>query len=230
LSDLQISVKGAVAGIENSSTEDIGNGRRRARLSRRLKHMQLSAEQAERCLTVVLQRLVAGNFSQNFKDELGLAVHIDPARTFKVGHSLLGHPKQYIAKYAAWVINKIQVRAVCAVPQSSVTFGAGSSAKVRYVEPALVAYYAEAEAARIAWLVKRQAWADAECALWGTKNAMKWIRAPQQADHLEKLEADEITRLRESSAASSQAKKDLHNARFALQSARLKICNELDKD
>ena len=42
MSDLQISVEGAVAGIENSSTEDIGNGRRRARLSRRLKHMQLS--------------------------------------------------------------------------------------------------------------------------------------------------------------------------------------------
>ena len=192
--------------------------------------MQLSAEQAQRCLTVILQRLVAGKFSQNFKDELGLAVHLDPARTFKVAHSLLGHPKQYIAKYAAWVINKIQVREVCAVPQPSVTFGAESSARVRYVEPALATHHAAAEAARIAWLAKRQEWAEAECALWGTKNAMKLIRAPQQADHLAKLEADETTRLLESSAALSQAKKDLRNARFALQSARLNICNELDKD
>jgi hypothetical protein len=192
--------------------------------------MQLSAEQAERCLTVILQRLMAGKFSQNFKDELGLAVHLDPARTFKVGHSLLEHPKQYIAKYAAWVINKIQVREVCAVPQPSVTFGAESSARARYMEPALATYHAAADAARIAWLAKRQEWAEAECSLWGTKNAMKWVRVPQQADYLEKLKADEITRLRELSAALSQAEKDLRKARFALQSARLKICNELDKD
>jgi hypothetical protein len=230
LSGLQFSVEAAVDSVENNSTEDIGNGRRRARLCRRLKHVELSAEQTERCLTVILQRLATGDFSQNFKDEIGLAVHLDSARTFKVALSLIEHPKQYIAKYATWIINKIQVREVCAVSQPIAVSCTESPAKVRYVEPALAAHHAAAEAARIAWLAKRREWADAEIALWGTKNAMKWVRAPYQAGHLDEMQAIEQTKLRQLSSALSQAKKDLHKARFILQCARLNSLNELNKD
>jgi hypothetical protein len=81
MSDLQVSVEALVICVENDSTEDKGNGRRRAKVCRRLKHVEMTIEQKERCLTVILRRLAAGNFSQNFKDELGLAVHLNSAMT-----------------------------------------------------------------------------------------------------------------------------------------------------
>jgi hypothetical protein len=94
---LQISIDSAVIGVESEYTEGIGNGRRRARLCRQLKHAELSYAHKERCFTSILQRFETGRFSQNFKDELGLAVHLDTPRSYTIALSLLAHPKQYIA-------------------------------------------------------------------------------------------------------------------------------------
>ena len=61
-----------------TSRHGVGHGRRRALMCRRLKHVTLDAEQREQLVACILQRLRAGDFSKQFRDQLRLAVHLDP--------------------------------------------------------------------------------------------------------------------------------------------------------
>lgn len=92
-----------VAFVEKESTQCLWHGRARAKMCRRLKHVSLSQRQSERLVTAVLQRLQVGVFSEQFRDQLRLAVLLDPKRVESVARSCLGSPRPHFVRLAKWV-------------------------------------------------------------------------------------------------------------------------------
>jgi hypothetical protein len=95
-------VEQCVAFIE---TESFGlwHGRARAKMSRRMKHINLTAGQRRRLVTVILNRLANGQFSEQFKDQLRLAVRLDRRTAFEAARKCQGSGG-YIQRYAEWVL------------------------------------------------------------------------------------------------------------------------------
>src|SRR5882672_7709706 len=71
-----IAIEWCVTFVE-AETHGIGHGRVRAKMARRLKHCRLSKHQRSRLVQVILNRLVEGRFSEQFKDQLRLALQLD---------------------------------------------------------------------------------------------------------------------------------------------------------
>lgn len=80
------------------------HGRARAMMCRRLKHCPLGRTQQTQLLAAITGRLLAGNFSEQFKDQLRLALRLDSARTFAAASQALGSPRSHVARYAQWVL------------------------------------------------------------------------------------------------------------------------------
>ena len=80
------------------------HNRARAMIARRLKHCTLTAEQRERVTHVIVQRLAGGTFTEQFKDQLRLACRLEPERLRAVAAASLSSPKEYVRRYAAWVL------------------------------------------------------------------------------------------------------------------------------
>jgi len=88
-----------------TETRGRGHGRARAMMCRRLKHCDVSHEQRNQLVDCIMNRLVTGNFSEQFRDQLRLAIHLEPQRTFKLAHKCLANAsKVHIRRLATWVI------------------------------------------------------------------------------------------------------------------------------
>ena len=87
-----------------SETHGLWHGRARALMCRRLKYCPLCRAHQTRLVNCILARLSAGNFSEQFKDQLRLALHFDPESVFKIASQLLSSPKRHVAKYAQWIL------------------------------------------------------------------------------------------------------------------------------
>jgi hypothetical protein len=75
-------------------------------MRRRLKHCEINPEQSQQLVTCIADRLAAGNFSEQFYDQLRLAIHIDSKRTFDVARTCLtSASKEYVRRFAKWVID-----------------------------------------------------------------------------------------------------------------------------
>lgn len=98
-----IAVEWCVTFVE-AETTGIGHGRARAIMARRLKHCSLSKVQKSRLAKVILNRLAAGAFSEQFKDQLRLAMQIDPQATFCAARQCDGAPVAHVRRYARWVL------------------------------------------------------------------------------------------------------------------------------
>jgi hypothetical protein len=85
-------------------TFGVGHGRARARMARRLKHCRLSKHQGLRLVKAILNRLIEGRFSEQFKDQLRLAMQIDPQEAFRAARKCRNTGTDYIARYARWVL------------------------------------------------------------------------------------------------------------------------------
>lgn len=104
LADAPEAVEQCVAFIEAESFR-LWHGRGRAKMARRLKHCRLDAGQRERLLQAILRRLVSGRFSEQFKDQLRLALYLDPARVFKVARSCCADSAaEHVRRYADWLL------------------------------------------------------------------------------------------------------------------------------
>src|SRR4051794_17372126 len=79
LQDDPIAVEWCVSFIE-VETIGIWHGRARAKMSRRLKHCHLTNAQKDRVVQAVLNRLLQGFFAEQFKDQLYLALLLNPDR------------------------------------------------------------------------------------------------------------------------------------------------------
>lgn len=87
-----------------SNTKGVGHGRARALMCRRLKHCTLSKSQRNRLVGYVTERLYTGNFAQQFKDELRLALFLDRQDTLKVALKSRNDKREYVRRYAEWVL------------------------------------------------------------------------------------------------------------------------------
>lgn len=85
-------------------TKGIGDGRVRALMCRRLKHCTLSSSQRTRLVRCITQQLISGDFAQQFKDHLRLALELDPQGTFKAAHESRTDKRDYVRRYAQWIL------------------------------------------------------------------------------------------------------------------------------
>jgi hypothetical protein len=94
-----------------AETKGLWHGRARACMCRRLKHCALSPEQQRQIVDCITTRLATGKFSEQFRDQLRLALQLDAKRTLEVAHQCLAAPKEYIRRLAGWVVNHEDSRA-----------------------------------------------------------------------------------------------------------------------
>jgi hypothetical protein len=88
-----------------ADSKGMWHGRGRAMMCRRLKHCQLNADQRRQLVICIMDRLVRGNFSEQFYDQLRLAMHLDRERTFEVAHRCQASTsKSYVRRYANWIL------------------------------------------------------------------------------------------------------------------------------
>jgi hypothetical protein len=89
-----------------ADTKGHWHGRARAKMCRRLKHCEINQEHCQQLVTCITDRLAAGSFSEQFYDQLRLAMHLDQERTFAVAHKCLtSASKEHVRRFAEWIIN-----------------------------------------------------------------------------------------------------------------------------
>jgi hypothetical protein len=98
-----IAVEWCVTFVE-AETCGIGHGRARARMARRRKHCPLSKNQTSSLVQAILNRLVHGGFSEQFKDQLRLAIQLDPQETFAAARNCQNAAADHVSRYARWIL------------------------------------------------------------------------------------------------------------------------------
>lgn len=93
-----------------AETEGLWHGRGRAMMCRRLKHLNLPRAPRERLLQVILDRLASGHFSEQFRDQLRLALHFDSEKTFATARSAVDSRKEHVRRYARWILSHLPAR------------------------------------------------------------------------------------------------------------------------
>lgn len=83
------------------------HNRARAKLCRHFKNKPPNQEQVNRLIEKIEQRLITGNFHEQFKDQLGMAVCFAPSRLKQAAENAIQNDKRYIRKYAKWVLNRV---------------------------------------------------------------------------------------------------------------------------
>lgn len=87
-----------------AETKGLWHGRARALMCRRLKHCALGRTHRTALVECITRRLASGRFSEQFKDQLKLALHLDPERTLAVCRDCLEGAKLHVRRYAQWAI------------------------------------------------------------------------------------------------------------------------------
>ena len=87
-----------------ADTKGIGHGRIRALMCRRLKHCTLTKNQRNRLVYCITQQLLSGDFAQQFKDHLRLALFLDRQQTFKAALACRNDSRDYVRRYAEWIL------------------------------------------------------------------------------------------------------------------------------
>jgi hypothetical protein len=90
-----------------ADTLGVWHGRARAMMCRRLKHCDLGRTHRAALLGCILGRLADGSFSEQFKDQLRLALYLDPVQTYKVALASMSDrkAKHHARRYAAWALS-----------------------------------------------------------------------------------------------------------------------------
>lgn len=89
-----------------SETHGHWHNRARAMMCRRLKHCPLTPMQQTQLVASITGRLENGVFTEQFKDQLRLALHLDPAKTREACRRALTSPKPYVRRYAEWGLSR----------------------------------------------------------------------------------------------------------------------------
>jgi hypothetical protein len=87
-----------------SETKGLWHGRARAMMARRFKHCSLSPYQRTEVVACIIRRLETGEFSEQFKDQLRLSLHLDPSATIAACHRAVDSPRKHVQRYAKWAI------------------------------------------------------------------------------------------------------------------------------
>lgn len=84
------------------------HNRARAMMCRRLKHLELPRAHRERLLDAIAGRLLAGRFTEQFRDQLRLALHLDAHKTFAAAERAVKSEREHVRRLARWVLEHRQ--------------------------------------------------------------------------------------------------------------------------
>jgi hypothetical protein len=85
-------------------TRGIWHGRAMAMMCRRMKHIGLDKNQSAKLVESIANRLASGQFSEQFKDQLRLAMALDSITLFDVAQDCRSSKSPYVRAYAEWVL------------------------------------------------------------------------------------------------------------------------------
>ncbi len=87
-----------------TETRGYWHNRGRAAMCRRFKHVPLDPDDAARLVAAILPRLREGSIPQQFRDQLGLAILLDPDEARAVARAAATDEREYVRRFAAWVL------------------------------------------------------------------------------------------------------------------------------
>ncbi len=85
----------------------IWHGRARAKICRFLKNHPPDATLRSKLVERIIERLEAGNFGEQFKDQLKMAIRFSPDEMLLAAHRSGQSEKEHVRRYAAWIRNRI---------------------------------------------------------------------------------------------------------------------------
>jgi len=88
-----------------ADTKGLWHGRARALMARRFKHCSLTPDQRTRLVRRVIERLLAGDISEQFRDQLRLALHLDAPGLLGAAQACSSDGRPYVRRYAEWVLS-----------------------------------------------------------------------------------------------------------------------------
>ena len=91
-----------------SRSKGVWHDRARAKMCRRLKHIELTDIEKSRLLALILSRLREGDFAEQFRDMLRLAIAIDPGAVSAAGTELMADPRVFVRKQASWILSTLR--------------------------------------------------------------------------------------------------------------------------
>ena len=80
----------------------IWHNRARAKLCRYFKNHPPTKDACQTLTEAISSRLIDGRFSEQFKDQLAMAIRFDPDQMAETAAIALRSDKEYIRRYAAW--------------------------------------------------------------------------------------------------------------------------------
>lgn len=83
------------------------HNRARAKLCRYFKNHPPSEYECQRMVDAITSRLIDGRFSEQFKDQLSMAIRFDPNRMAEVATVASRSDREYIRRYADWVCHSL---------------------------------------------------------------------------------------------------------------------------
>jgi hypothetical protein len=87
-----------------AETTNYWHDRARAMMCRRLKHCDLNSVQSQLLVSSVTGRLTTGVFSQQFKDQLRLALRLDETETIEAARRGMSSSLLHVRQYSQWVL------------------------------------------------------------------------------------------------------------------------------
>ena len=90
-------------------------------MCRRFKHVELSIADSERLVVAVLNRFKSGQFSEQFRDMLKLALTLDRDSTVSLARILAVDSRDYVRYHAEWILRNHQTETMAeqSVPPKS---------------------------------------------------------------------------------------------------------------
>lgn len=88
-----------------TDTKGLWHGRARAMMVRRFKHCSLSPNQSARLVHSIIERFLAGDISEQFRDQLRLAMHLDAPRLFGAALAQRSDSRRYVRRFAEWILS-----------------------------------------------------------------------------------------------------------------------------
>ena len=79
------------------------HNRARAKLCRQFKNHPPSDRERDRMVDAIVSRLIDGRFSEQFKDQLAMAIRFDRDRLSDAANIALTSDREYIRRYGNWV-------------------------------------------------------------------------------------------------------------------------------
>lgn len=93
-----------------AESKGMWHGRARAKICRYLKNHPPDATLRAKLVDTIAGRLRLGKFSEQFRDQLRMAIRFSPEKMQSIAESNLNSEMNHVRRYAAWVMKSIEGR------------------------------------------------------------------------------------------------------------------------